>query len=238
MIKVVTFDLWNTLFANKSYMDSRLNFFIQLLNDNQIILNGNKIDDAFNKAFHLSNIYFEELNFSHIYTHERILRLLNHLNIELSKSEINEIKIKFEEMMIFDPPLLKIGVKETLRELSNAYKIGLISNTGITPGRVIKKVFKKYDIEKYFEITIFSDEIGFYKPKPIMFETIINSFDCTPQNVIHIGDKLETDVKGASDCGMLTIWINDSNSQILEYIQPDYEIKQIYDVVNIIKNIH
>jgi putative hydrolase of the HAD superfamily len=160
------------------------------------------------------------------------------LNIQLSKSEINEIKMKFEEMMIFDPPLLKIGAKETLKELSNAYKIGLISNTGITPGRIIKKVFKKYDIEKYFEITIFSDETGFYKPQPIMFETALKEFECTPQNVIHIGDKLETDVKGANDCGMLTIWINDSNSQILEYIQPDYEIKQIYDAVNIIKNIH
>ena len=42
--------------------------------------------------------------------------------------------------MLSDSPLLKICVKDTLRDLLKDYKIGLISNSGITPGRVIKKV--------------------------------------------------------------------------------------------------
>ncbi|MFW9827748.1 MAG: HAD family hydrolase [Candidatus Thorarchaeota archaeon] len=237
MIKVITFDLWNTLFLNKSYMDIRLDFFIQFLKKKNKFSSYDKICHAFNSAFHLSDIYFEDNNFRHIYTHERILRLLNIINIELSRSEIIELQIKFEEMMLTDPPPLIFSVKETLNELSKDYIIGLISNTGITPGRVIKKVFQKYDIQKYFKITLFSDETGFFKPNPIMFETILKEFNCIPQNAIHIGDKLETDVKGAKDCKMFTIWINDSNSLKSEEILPDYEIQKIYDVVKIVKDI-
>ncbi len=140
-------------------------------------------------------------------------------------------------MMLTDPPPLIFGVKETLNELSKDYIIGLISNTGITPGRVIKKVLQKYDIQKYFKITIFSDETGFFKPNPIMFETILKELNCLPQNAIHIGDKLETDVKGAKDCKMFTIWINNSNSPRPEEIIPDYEIQKIYDVVKIVNEI-
>jgi putative hydrolase of the HAD superfamily len=237
MIKVVTFDLWNTLFVNKYYNDLRLNFFIQFLNEKQKSLSFDEVNNSFNTAFHLSNINFQKVNFRHIYTRERILRLLKNLNIMLPDIEIIKIEIEFEEIMLSDPPLLKIGVKDTLIELSKDYKIGLISNTGITPGRVIKKVFQKYDILDYFKITLFSDETGFYKPNPIMFEPILKEFNCKPQNVIHIGDILETDIKGANDCNMFSIWINDSNAVNSEKIQPHYEIPRLYDAINIIKGI-
>jgi HAD superfamily hydrolase (TIGR01549 family) len=218
-------------------MDIRLDFFIKFLKEKKIFSFYDEIYNAFNSAFHLSDIYFEENNFRHIYTNERILRLLHTMNIELSNSDIFELQVKFEEIMLTDPPPLIFGVKETLNELSKDYIIGLISNTGITPGRVIKKVLQKYDIQKYFKITIFSDETGFFKPNPIMFETILKELNCLPQNAIHIGDKLETDVKGAKDCKMFTIWINDSNSPKSEEILPDYEIQKIYDVVKIVNEI-
>lgn len=237
MIQLITFDLWNTVFTNKHYSDLRFDFFFQFLNENQIPFSLKELKNAFNSTFHLLDVNFEEIGYHHIYTHDRISRLLLALNIKISKSDFKEIETTFEEMMLKAPPPLKNGVKEVLQELSESYEIGLISNIGISPGWIVKKVFKTYDIEKYFKLTLFSDETGFYKPKPIMFETALKKFKCKPQNAIHIGDRLETDIKGAKACNMLTIWLNDSNFPKMEEIQPDYEVDHIYDVVQIIKEI-
>lgn len=235
MIKLVTFDLWNTLFENKSYKDLRLYYFTQYLTKNQISYSLKAVNNAFNEIFHLSEGNLKNINYRHIYTRERISRLLQALNINITQSHSKKIEIQFEEIMLQDPPSLKIGVKRTLQDLSESYNIGLISNTGISPGHIIRKIFAKYNIDKYFKFTIFSDETGFYKPNPIMFETALNKLKCKPQNAIHIGDLLETDIKGAQASNMLTIWINDSNSPKLKEIQPDYEIHQIYDAVPLIR---
>ncbi|MFW9818024.1 MAG: HAD family hydrolase [Candidatus Thorarchaeota archaeon] len=237
MIHLVTFDLWNTIFTNKHYSDLRFDYFIQFLNKKQIPFSLKEVTNAFNSTFNLLDVNLEEIDYRHIYTHNRISRLLLALNIKISKADCKEIELKFEEMILKDPPPLKNGVKEALQELSDCYEIGLISNIGISPGWIIKKVFKIYDIDKYFKLTLFSDETGFYKPKTIMFETALKKLNCKPQNAIHIGDRLETDIKGAKACNMLTIWLNELNSPNSQIIQPDYEVNQIYDVVKIIKEI-
>lgn len=237
MIQVITFDLWNTIFTNRFYSDLRLSYLFQFLDKKQISYSFSEVKNAFASAFHFSDIDLVEINYRHIYTSERISKLFQALNIKFFESDYKLIESKFEEAMLKDPPHLKIGVKETLKELSNDYNIGLISNTGITPGRVIKEVFRMYDIQKYFQLTLFSDEIGFYKPHPIMFKTALKQFNCKPQNAIHIGDILETDIKGAKECNMLAIWINDSFSLKSDKIQPDYEIQQISETIQIIKGI-
>jgi putative hydrolase of the HAD superfamily len=237
LIQLITFDLWNTVFVNKHYSDLRFDYLVQFLKENQIPFSIKELKNAFKSIFYLLNVNLEEIGYRHIYTHNRIFKLLLALNIKISKSDFKEIEDTFEEMMLTAPPPLKDGVKDTLQELSENYEIGLISNIGISPGWIVKKVFKIYDIEKYFKLTLFSDETGFYKPKPIMFETALKKLNCKPQNAIHIGDRLDTDIKGAKACNMLTIWLNDSNSPKSEKIQPDYEVDQIYDVIPIIKGI-
>ncbi|MFX0038161.1 MAG: HAD family hydrolase [Promethearchaeota archaeon] len=237
MIQLVTFDLWNTIFTNKHYSDLRFDYFIQFLKKNQIKFSPNEVKHVFDSVFQVIDVNLKEFEYRHIYTYDRISRLLSALNIKFSKFDYKQLEDKFEQMMLKDPPLLKSGVKEALKELSQNYDIGLISNIGITPGYVVKMIFNKYDIGKYFKLTLFSDDIGFYKPSPIIFKTALKRLNCKPQNSIHIGDRLETDIKGAKNCNMLAIWLNDSNSTRSEKIQPDYEIHQIYDAVPIIKGI-
>jgi putative hydrolase of the HAD superfamily len=235
MIQAITFDLWNTIFTNRFYSDLRLKYLTQFLESKKIPYSLDKLETAFRSAFYLPERNYEEND--HIYTEDRISRMLNILNLDLSTIDRELITKEFEEAILKDPPPLKIGVKQTLEELSSDYKIGLISNTGITPGRVIRRVFQEYEILKFFQVKIYSDEIGFYKPHPILFEMALKELGCPPQNSIHIGDKLETDIKGAKDYNMFTIWFNDSNSPNSKLIQPDYEIHEITEVIQIVKNL-
>ena len=235
MIQAITFDLWNTIFTNKFYSDLRLKYLTQFLESKGISYSLDKIKTAFGFAFSLPERNYDEND--HIYTKDRINKMLNKLNLDLTVIDRELIKKEFEEAILKDPPPLKSGVKQTLEELSSDYKIGLISNTGITPGRVISRVFQEYDIFKFFQVKIYSDEIGHYKPHSLLFKTALKEIGCSPQNSIHIGDKLETDIKGAKDNNMHTIWFNDSNALGSEKIQPDYEIHTITEVIQIVKNL-
>ena len=237
MIQAITFDLWNTLLTNKFYSDMRISYFTNFLETRGIIHSFKMVKEAFSLAFKLPPRDLERNEYRHIYTMTRILKMLEILNIEFSEYDKNLIKQNFEDVMLIDPPPLKTGVKQTLKKLSSDYKLGLISNTGVTPGRIIKKVFENYKILQYFHTTLFSDETGFYKPSPIMFETALKNLKCEPPNAIHVGDLLETDIKGAKESNMLTIWINDSFSSRSKNFQPDFEIQQIPEVIEIIRRL-
>ena len=237
MIEAITFDLWNTIFQNKSYSESRINFLLQYLtskgfNDDRFLL-----ESCYD---HIFLHYINENpngNFQHIYNEYRIDKVLKCLKINLSIGEKEEILEVLESEMLKDPPLMKVGVRDTLSELSPQYKIGLISNTGITPGDIIKKVLEKYDILKFFQVTIFSDEIGYYKPYSLLFQKALTHLGSKPENSIHIGDLLLTDIKGAKDYGMFSIWFNDLDQNRQSEIIPDFEVSDIREIIKIIKSI-
>ena len=237
MIQAITFDLWNTLFSNKSYSELRLQLFFRFLKERKISIPFDQFKNAFDAKFHFSEVTFEEIKFHHIYTEERILNVLEEINVKIPQTDVDLLTREFESEMLQDPPPLKKGVKNTLEELAPDYQIGLISNTGVTPGKVLSKVLDEYGILQFFEATIYSDETGLFKPHPKMFEIPLKKFNCSPLNAIHIGDMLETDIKGAKDFKMKTIWLNDRNSPKTTEIFPDYEIKQISGVIQIIRDL-
>ncbi|MFX1497915.1 MAG: HAD family hydrolase [Promethearchaeota archaeon] len=237
MIKAITFDLWNTIFQNKSFSRIRLEFLTKFFRDLNLDYDIDQIEEVYDKSFKFLDYKDNGFNFRHIFIEERIVRMTNFLKIQISNIEIELIKENLEKAMLKDPPLLKKNVKKTLEILSKDYKIGLISNTGITPGYIISQIFQKYGILKYFQVTIFSDEIGYYKPYSLLFENALKKLQCKPEHSIHVGDLLHTDVKGAKDYGMRAIWFNDSDQSTIPEIQPDYEIKEMFEVIEIIKNI-
>lgn len=237
MIQAITFDLWNTLIINKSYSEQRLENFFQFLQEKEIFSSFDELKKAYDKKFHFTEITFEEIEFRHIYTEERILNVLKELNIEISKDNLDILKQDFESLMLQDPPLLKESVKITLEKLAPDFQLGLISNTGVTPGRVLSKVLDEYNILDMFDVTVFSDESGYFKPHPKMFEIPLKMLKCKRENAIHVGDKLETDIKGAKDFNMFTIWFNDLNLPRSGNIQPDYEIHHFNQLIQIVKDL-
>ena len=237
MIQTITFDLWNTLFTEKSYSELRIKKFFNFLQEKRIYKPFGQFKKAFDDKFHFSEVTFEEIEFHHIYTEERILSVLEEIKVKILQSDIELLKKEFESRMLQDPPQLKKGVKKTLEELAPDYQIGLISNTGVTPGKILNKVLDRYGILQFFEATIYSDEIGLFKPHPKMFKTPLNKFNCSPLNAIHVGDSLESDIKGAKDYKMQTIWMNDKNYPKSTKIIPDYEITQIPEVIQIIHDL-
>jgi len=237
LIKAITFDLWNTLFENVSYSDLRLNILSKYLKKRGIKIPQTSLIELYNNFFNFINPKFKVLPQHHVYTKERVFYLFEELDISINSLEVEQIVNGIEAAMLENPPALKKGVKDTISVLSQDYKLGIISDTGITPGRIIRIILKKYGILKFFLTTIFSDEIGYYKPHSKVFEIALDNLRCQPEHSIHIGDLIETDIKGAKNYNMRAILISNS-LQIDNFdIRPDYKINEISEVIEIVKNI-
>ncbi len=232
MIKAITFDLWNTLFENISYSDARLDLISDIIRKRDDNLSFDKIKESYE-----SNFFFIENNIHHIYTENRFVNLLNDLNVKMSNIEIKDIVGKLEGIMLSNPPPLKPNVKKTLESLKPHHKIGLISDTGITPGRILKQALEHHEILQFFDTLIFSDELGVYKPHYLPFQTALKNLAVSAELSIHIGDLIDTDIVGAKNYNMQAIWVNDEPNIKFLKIKPDFIIKDIYETVGIIAQI-
>ena len=144
------------------------------------------------------------------------------------------IPVYNEETILEKPPPLVENAKNVLEKLSSDYRMGIISDTGITPGRILRIVLEDAHVLGFFKATVFSDETGYNKPHKVMFETALKSLGGTPSEALHIGDLLETDVAGARSMGMKIVWLNrDGPVNTGQYV-PDFEISKLPDLLDIL----
>ncbi len=52
---------------------------------------------------------------------------------------------------------------------------------------------------------LFSDEVGFRKPHPKIFEIAAEKLNAKPCEIVHVGDNLKTDVAGAKNAGFKAV---------------------------------
>jgi putative hydrolase of the HAD superfamily len=118
---------------------------------------------------------------------------------------IKNIARHFGEAIIHHPPQLMSGVKDALQILSKKYNLGIVSDTGFSPGIVLRELLKQNELYDYFNAFSFSDETGVSKPHPKAFITALDQIKCTTEESLHIGDIEQTDIIGAKKLGMKAI---------------------------------
>ncbi len=122
------------------------------------------------------------------------------LSVNVNKGEFESIYKYYTEVILdFQPALTEPIVPDVLKELKKSYLIGLISNTGRTPGRVLLTLLERLKIKEYFDFYVFSDEILMRKPDPRVFQIALNKAQVLPEETVHIGDSYRMDYVGAKN---------------------------------------
>jgi putative hydrolase of the HAD superfamily len=96
-------------------------------------------------------------------------------------------------------------VAEVLPRLARRYCLGLISDVGLTPGRILREILRRDGLLPHFQALTFSDETGTTKPEPGQFLRTLDALDTRPGEAAHVGDLPETDIAGARAAGMRAI---------------------------------
>ena len=101
------------------------------------------------------------------------------------------------------PPELEPRAAEAVRELaSRGVALGIVSNTGRTPGVILRRVLERHDLLRHFTAISYSDEVGYRKPDPEIFRRTLSLAGAAPEEAAHVGDNPLDDVTGAQGVGM------------------------------------
>jgi putative hydrolase of the HAD superfamily len=216
-IEAVTFDLWDTLVHNKNYGDYRLPELDRILRSCGITLSDEALRGAYMSGFRYSSRVIPAECYKHVETHEIVDKVLETVGISSPEAREELVKI-YEEAILCDPPQLKEGVFGALDYVEGRYKIGLVSVTGVSPGRIIRTILRDHGILDYFDVLTFSDEVKLVKPNPGLFKACLKELKVAPEKAVHVGDSFKRDIVGAIDAGMRTIWVKTREQEQ----KPDY----------------
>lgn len=72
-----------------------------------------------------------------------------------------------------------------------------------------------------------SEDARAYKPRKELFELALNKTGFAPEEVIHIGDSISSDVKGASALGICTLWLNRFGKEVPDGVKSISSLLQV-----------
>lgn len=202
-IKLVIFDLWNTLAYDKSHeihekiaellgFQSRFDFWDYM--------------DA--NFMHKKQTFFETI--------KEIIRIK-----KLPESNLNQIKELWHGSRNYVET--KSEVLRKLKELKKKYKLAVLSNS--SSEEAIKSL-ENLGLLHFFDFVLISSEVGFSKPDPRFFELALNKAKVKPENAVMVGDNLENDIIPARLLGMRA-YLLDSRAKYPQYKDEDWYITSL-----------
>jgi HAD superfamily hydrolase (TIGR01662 family) len=210
-VTALTFDLWNTLYSANSGYDKvraqRMHAIRQLLAMNGV----HPSDDEMWQTYHSGTDAYVAAweGGRHFGARDQILHFLDRFGLDptaLDDDSIAATVLEIENAAVLASLELLPGVRETIPALASAgYRLGIISDTSLTTGRILRSFLKKDGFLDCFAVLTFSDETGYPKPDRRMFESTLVQLGAEPSQAMHVGDTPRTDIAGAKAMGMTTI---------------------------------
>jgi len=205
-IRAITFDFWGTLYHNQESPSIRRSLCIQaaLAASGRHDITPAQIDEAMRYAWNIwDRVWREECRT--FGAAEWLALILNRLSVTLPTTTFAKTVRALETADLTGTSVPVRGVMEVLVQLAPLYRLGIVSDTGVLPGKTLRALLKRDGLLSYFSHCIFSDEFGSSKPRPVVFLSALDRLDVLPHQAIHVGDLLRTDIAGARSAGMRTV---------------------------------
>lgn len=213
-IKAVTFDLWETLIVekngwNKRRTNARCLNLSQALDEIGVRIPVDQLTFAFKKMTSwLASIWNLNKEVTHLDQILFIIKTASRGSITIKEEWMDRLSVAYISAFFEVPPYLNPDTRKLLQWLVDHKKlVGLICNTGVTPGVGLRKFLAKEGVATYFDLMMFSDEVGIRKPNPEIFRVIAKELKTKPREIVHVGDNLITDIWGAKNAGFKAIYL-------------------------------
>lgn len=217
MITAVAFDLWETLITDTP-ANSRQQERLRTARMEEILRGrghgamadrpANRISHAYRALWHrCQDLYWSEDR--DIPCRRQIEHFLEELGLIPSTFEepvLAELEHAYAHAALEVLPDAVAGAAQTLATLkARGLGVGLISNTGRTPGSVLRTILVELGLATSIDVMVFSNEHGHCKPQPSIFEELRRGLDVRYDEMVFVGDNLYADVHGAQRCGMRAV---------------------------------
>ena len=222
MIEAITFDFWNTLYQPGNSRPLRLQRLVDTLRQNAVVVEPDRFEAADRRArSEWDRVWLEDQRT--MGSVEWLSIFCDELKVQLPAAEFNELAHYFDRSLL-DPavcPTLVAGAAAALDRLSTRYRLGVISDSGLSTGRTLRDIMQRDGILHHFQCLTYSDEIGVSKPHPRAFTTTLKCLNLPAAQVVHLGDLTRTDIAGAKSIGMEAVRFAEIHDDPDRSVEPD-----------------
>jgi len=203
MLKAIAFDLWETLITNPPDL-THTHKQVRLQRMSKVLGHPiEKLEGPYGEIWHRC----QELYWSRdkdIPCRTQIEHFLESMQLELDEPALQALEEAYAFAILDFLPELIPGALDVVRALkSRGYRLGLISNTGRTPGYALRAILERLGLR--FDAMVFSNEHGECKPQRSIFEALRGALEVEFDEMLFVGDNLYVDVHGAQKCGMTAV---------------------------------
>lgn len=219
--ELLLFDADETLFDFHRAMRTALSRALQqfgIVSGDEIINIYDKINKDCWRRFEKGELTREALQ------KERFVVFLSKIGADILPEKFNEAYLD----NLSRCPFLLDGAKELCKDLSQYYRLAIITN-GI-PSMQRRRIAGS-EIAQYFEYVLISGDTEYKKPDKEFFDYVFSFYKGLERDkALIIGDSLSADIKGGNNAGVDTCWLNRLGLPRDPEIHVDYEVSSLEEI--------
>ena len=231
MLKAITFDFWQTLYADsdsnwRNRQEIRIQRCYTYLERHGYTCTLDDVGFGLEEAYNLvASLWHQHQGIS---VKRCMQRFAEVLQLRLKETDLDELIECLGAAFLESPPIMMPHLKPVISRLSESYPLGIISDSALTPGSFARKLMARHGILQYFKAFTFSDETDYTKPQVVQFHSTLAQLNAEPAEAVHVGDIFRTDIVGAKNAGMKAIRFSgfnkgDGDDTLSDAVVDDYQ---------------
>lgn len=121
-------------------------------------------------------------------------------------------------------------VLPTLQQLHRHYRTAIVANQR----SLVFTALQRDGIADHIDVWALSESVGAEKPHPAIFQHALNEAGTEPTHAVHVGNRLDTDVRGAQRLGLRTVWVLRGEAPLYptreQFAEPDAAVSTLAEV--------
>jgi len=225
MIKLIIFDLDNTLTDFVRMKDASIQAAIQSMIDAGLMFPPERIQEEIFKIYGEEGIEYQKV------FNQLLINLIGEVDYKVLAAGIVGYRRAREASLVLYP-----HVKVTLIELmKRGMKLAVISDA---PRQEAWLRLCYLQLHHVFDVVLTYNDTGEYKPSPEPFKKVLEELGIRPEESMMVGDWPERDIAGAAELGMKTVFARYGDTFGTASSGANYEINDILEIVRIIDEIN
>ena len=250
-LKAIAFDLWETLITDTPELSRqqerlRLTRMEEILTAHGFGELADRIEHAYRALWHRCHDLYWSMDLD-VPCRRQIEHFLEELELDPASFEetvLEALEDAYAGAALEILPQTVAGADELLAELkARGLRVGLISNTGRTPGSVLRAILERLGLAQHIDVMVFSNEHGECKPQQSIFEELRRGLGVAYEEMMFVGDNPYVDVHGAQRLGMKGVHFDPPTrgtavAPPVEHgleIQPDATVHRLRDLLPVVR---
>lgn len=194
-MKGIIFDFWGTLAENGTYSPMKQTYKIL-----RVRLPFSPFVVKFERIFMTKKFPSKADAFKEV---------CKEFNVQIKDFVIDKLVGLWNKNMLLAQPYDE--TEEVLKKLKEkGIKLALVTNS---PEQSIEPVLEKFDLAKYFDVILLSFEEGLLKMDKELYEKAVKELGLEKEDVVVVGDSVQSDIKGAQNAGLRGVLIDRRNTR-------------------------